>query len=164
MNILEHAVVRRSIAVPVTRERAFDFFANRMIEWWPQEFTFSESRLDAIAIDRHEGGRWFETDSAGSETVWGVVHEYVSPERIVLSWRISPERTPEPDESRASLVTVTFAELGGTLTRIDLEHSRFDRHGDGAAIMRDGMDSVEGWTKILERFACRIVDNSEQAF
>jgi uncharacterized protein YndB with AHSA1/START domain len=164
MSALESAIVHRALAVPVSRERAFDFFVNRMIEWWPSEFTFSEDTLDDIAIEPFGGGRWYETDNAGIVTAWGTVHEYQPIRRLVLSWRISPQRRPEPDESRASLITVSFTDSGDAMTRIELEHSRFDFHADGAEVMYAGMDSPEGWTAILERYADRIVDNSEHAF
>lgn len=164
MTAVRDAVVQRTVVVPVSIDRAFDFFAHHMIEWWPGEFTFSEEFLESITLETRSGGRWYETDTSGNETGWGTVHEYSAPNRLRLSWKISPERTPEPDESRASDLTVTFVEQGDAGTRVDVEHSRFDRHADGAEIMLAGMDSAEGWTKILDRYASRIVDISEHAF
>ena len=164
MSTPRDAVVRRTVVVPVTRERAFDFFVNRLIEWWPREFTFSDGAITDIAVEPWTGGRWYERDEHGVETAWGTVRHWNMPEQVKLSWKISPQRTPEPDESRASEVEITFVEDGTATTRIDLEHRCFNRHREGAEVMYAGMDSAEGWTKILDHFAQRVIDNSEHAF
>ena len=49
-----------------------------------------------------------------------------------------------------TLVTVTFADLGGGRTRLTLRHSAFASEG-----ARD--DHQGGWTSALERFAAFIV-------
>lgn len=164
MTAIEDAVVRLSVVVPVSRERAFDFFAHRLTEWWPREFTFSADSLEIISLDAHDGGAWYETNTTGSRTDWGTVHQYRAPERLRLSWRISPARTPEPDDSRASEIAISFFAEEGSSTRVELEHSRFHRHAEGAEVMLTGMASAEGWTMILDRFASRVVDNSEHSF
>ena len=164
MTSIRDAVVRRTIVVPVSTERAFDFFANRMIEWWPREFTFSEGAIVEIGMELFTGGRWYERDSNGNETTWGTVREWDSDARIVLTWRISPQRTPELDDARASEIEVVVARHAESSTRLELEHRCFERHGDGADGMLTGMDSPEGWTKILDRFASLVVDESEHKF
>lgn len=164
MTAIENAVVERTIVVPVSAERAFDFFANRMIEWWPREFTFSEDAIAEISMEPFAGGRWYERDSNGNETTWGTVLEWEAGARIVLTWRISPQRTPEPDDAHASEIEVVITPQDAASTRLELKHRRFERHGEGADVMYAGMDSAEGWTKILDRFASLVVDESEQKF
>ena len=164
MTAIENAVVKRTIVVPVSEERVFDFFANHMIEWWPREFTFSEDAIAGISMEPYAGGRWYERDSNGYETTWGTVLEWEAGSRIVLTWRISPQRTPELDDARASEIEVVISPQDESNTQLDLEHGKFERHGDGADMLYAGMDSAEGWTKILDRFASLVVDESEQKF
>ena len=144
--------VRRAVTVPVPADRAFAVFTEEMSSWWPREYTWSEEDLDAVVVEPRQGGRWFERDRDGREWEdWGRVLTWHPPRRVVLTWQISPERTAETDPARASELEVRF-EPEGESTRVELEHRAFDRHGRGAEAYRDGMDSPEGWTKIVERY------------
>src|SRR5262249_40573730 len=73
--------------------------------------------------------------------------------RFVLAWQITPEWKYEPDLGRSSEVEVTFTPAEDGSTRVDLEHRRFDRYGDGASVMRKGVDSEGGWGSLLRLFA-----------
>jgi uncharacterized protein YndB with AHSA1/START domain len=80
------------------------------------------------------------------------VRAFEPPERIVLSFAVSPSRMPEPPE-RASEVEVRFRAESSARTRIELEHRDFARHGRGARELREGMDSPQGWRLILASYA-----------
>jgi hypothetical protein len=44
---------------------------------------------------------------------------------------------------------VRFVPEGATRTRVEVEHRKFERHGDGADTLREGLDSRRGWPLIL---------------
>jgi uncharacterized protein YndB with AHSA1/START domain len=143
--------VRCSIDVSLPPERAFSLFVDGIGRWWPLPYTFGEDRCETAAIEPRAGGRWFERNLEGAETSWGEVRAFEPPERIVLSFAISPSRQPDPPE-RASEVELRFAPASGG-TCVELEHRDFERHGEGGEKLREGMASRQGWPLILASFA-----------
>ncbi len=141
-----------SITVPVAPDRAFASFTEGMGSWWPPEYTWAQQALEEIAIEPREGGRCFERGPHGFSCDWGRVVAWEPPKRLAFTWQISPQRVPQPDPDRASLVEVRFS-AEGDATRLELEHRDFDRHGEGADGYRAAMESPQGWPFILERFA-----------
>ncbi len=146
--------IRHLVIVPAAVEEAFRVFTERMAEWWPREYTWSEAALEHIGMEPRAGGRWYERDARGAEQPWGIVRAWNPPHGVVLSWQISPMRQPEEDPSHASEIEVRFRPDGDEATRVELEHRAFARHGeDVAAAYRAGMDSPAGWPTILARYA-----------
>jgi uncharacterized damage-inducible protein DinB len=89
----------------------------------------------------------------GTECDWGRILVWEPPQRFVLAWQLNPKWEYEPDMSKASEVEVSFTAEPDGSTRVDLEHRYFDRHGDGAAQLRAGVDSPEGWGGLLKKYA-----------
>lgn len=145
--------IRRSLTLRVPREEAFRTFVERMTEWWPREYTWSTDDVERIVVEPRQGGSVYETGRSGREEPWGTVLEWDPPERLAFSWQIRPDRTPEPDTSRSSQVDLRFFEDSPGETRVELTHDSFERHGAGAQEYRAGMDSPQGWTEILARYA-----------
>ncbi|MGO1074328.1 SRPBCC family protein [Inquilinus sp. CA228] len=143
--------IQAGITVDAPPERAFEAFTAELGRWWPLAYTYAQAELDTAVIEPKPGGLWFERDRAGQETAWGEVRAYEPPSRLVLSFAVSPDRAPEPEE-RASEVEIHFL-AEGSGTRIELEHRDFERHGDGAGRLREGMASPGGWPLILADFA-----------
>lgn len=144
--------ILRNILVPVPPERAFEHFVAELHAWWPSEYTWSGNVLERIGIEPHHGGPCFELGPHGFRCDWGRVLIWDPPDRLVFSWQIGPDRTPEPDPDKASEVEVRFVADGPDRTRVELVHRGFSRHGDGAAEYRDGLAAPEGWTYILNRY------------
>lgn len=142
-----------AITVQLPPERAFVRFTEQMTDWWPPEYTWAQQKLAAIAIEPAEGGRCFERGPHGFSCDWGRVLACEPPARLVFTWQISPQRVPQPDPERVSEVEVRFTAEGDGATRVELEHGRFERHGEGADGYRAAMDSPQGWPLLLERFA-----------
>jgi uncharacterized protein YndB with AHSA1/START domain len=154
--------IRHAVQVPGTSQQVFDLFCTLGV-WWPLAYTFSEARFEDAAVERKEGGRWFERDVEGKETGWGDVRAFEEGRRLVLGWAIGPDRRPAPPD-QASEVEVRFeAAAGGT--RVSLEHRAFDRHGQAGEALRGGMSSPQGWPLILAEFrrAARLRDRSPAA-
>jgi uncharacterized protein YndB with AHSA1/START domain len=141
----------RDLFVRVPPERAFASFVN-LGRWWPREYTWSQNVLHYIGIEPRLGGACFERGPHNFECDWGRVLVWEPPGRIVFTWQIAFDRTPEPNPDKASEVEVRFTEesLG---TRVVLEHRAFSRHGEKANAYRAGMDSPSGWPMMLERYA-----------
>ena len=137
------------VRVELSPDDAFARFTEGMGEWWPPEYTWSQDALEAIGI---EDGMCFERGPFGFTCHWGRILDWEPGARLVFSWQISPARVPEPDPERASEVVVTF-EPEGDGCLVTLEHTGFERHGEGAADYEAAMRSEMGWPYILERFA-----------
>lgn len=157
------APVRASVRVVMDKEDAFRRFVYELRRWWPLAFTYSLDRFALATIEPLEGGVWYEVDDTGQKIAWGEVREFDPPDRVVLSYAISPNWEPEPPE-RASEVELRFiAEHGATdverpATRIEVVHRRFANHGAGARALRDRLASPRGWPLILTSFARRFTD------
>ena len=142
-----------STVVAVPPGAALDLFTSRLGEWWPAEYTWSQDALEHIEIEPLVGGRAFERGPAGFECDWGRVLAIEPSALLAFSWQIAPDRTPQPDAGKASEVSVRFAAEGERATRIELEHTHFERHGEGGAGYRDALASPQGWPFMLSRLA-----------
>jgi uncharacterized protein YndB with AHSA1/START domain len=138
-------------SVPVPPERAFARFTD-MTPWWPAEYTWAQRTLVELAVEPREGGHCYEVGPHGFRCDWGRVVTCEPPHRIAFTWQISPQRVPQPDPARASLVDARFAPEGdGTL--VTLTHRHFTRHGEDAESYETAMNSDKGWPLLLERYA-----------
>jgi len=143
--------IRCSIGVGVPPEQAFEIFVRDLGRWWPIPYTYGEDQFETAEIEPHVGGRWFETKLDGSREDWGEVRAFASGRSLILSFNIGPDRKPEPPE-RHSEVAIRFLPASGG-TRVELEHRDLARHGEGAARLRQGMASPQGWPLILASYA-----------
>lgn len=142
--------LRHSVEIAAPRTHVFEVLTRELADWWPREFTFSGDRFRGASIDHLEGGDWFEVNEAGVKLSWGSVLHWQAPERLLLTWRVSVNRTQEAADN-ASQIEILLKELTPGSTSLELEHREFERHGTGADAMRTGMDSAEGWPAILDR-------------
>jgi uncharacterized protein YndB with AHSA1/START domain len=149
---MEQHPVKAGVTVSAPVEHAFSVFVDRITDWWPKAYTFSQDAVTQIVIEPRVGGHWYETDLRGRRLDWGEVRAFEKERRLVLSWAVSAERTQEPPE-RASEVEVRFRAAAPRLARVELEHRDFERHGAGAEILRRGMASNQGWPYILRQYA-----------
>lgn len=147
-------LVRKSLVVGATPERAFEVFTRELGSWWPLA-THHIGKADAkdAVIEPFVGGRWFERGADGSECLWGRVLLWEPPRRLVLTWDINADW--QADASVATQVEVRFTAEGGGTTRVDLEHRLLERFGARAGEMRGVFDSQGGWTGLLDAFAKR---------
>jgi uncharacterized protein YndB with AHSA1/START domain len=148
--------VHRSVTVRAPAERAFAVFTEGFATWWLPAYTWARDSLDSIGIEPREGGHCFEKGPFGFHLDWGRVLVWEPSQRLVFTWQIGPMRVPQPNPDRASQVEVRFLAEGPSRTRVALEHRGFSRHGEGADGYRAGMDSPQGWTLILDRYAAAV--------
>jgi uncharacterized protein YndB with AHSA1/START domain len=145
--------VRASVQVEAPIEHAFSVFTEQMATWWPAGHHILEGELAEMVVEPRVGGRIFDRGVDGTECQWATVLAYDPPSRFVLSWNITNQWQIETDRDKTSEVEVTFVADGPNRTRVELEHRKLDRHGDGWEAHRDAVGSPDGWQVGLNAFA-----------
>jgi len=144
--------VRKQLTVEAACAHAFDVFTSGFDGWWPRSHHIGKAELLAAIIEPKAVGRWYEKWVDGSECEWGRVLLYEPPARLVLSWHLNGQWAYDPDPAHASEVEVRFVPDGPSRTHIEFEHRHIERSID-AERLRTGVDSPQGWSALLERFA-----------
>ena len=145
--------VQVSIVVEAPIERAFTVFTQEMASWWSPDHHLLEGELAEMVCEPWVGGAIYDRGTDGSTCRWARVLAYEPPDRFAFSWDIGLNWKVEPDPARTSEVEVRFTPEGPDRTRVVLEHSKLERHGDGWEQMRDAVGSPNGWLVGLHRFA-----------
>jgi uncharacterized protein YndB with AHSA1/START domain len=151
---LNLAPVTRAITVRASRERAFEVFTTQFGTWWPKDYSIGEADMADFVVEPKAGGRWYEVGVDGTECDTGRVLVFEPPERVVFAWHLDARFQFDPDPDHASEVEVRFIAEGPTQTRVELAHRGFERHGDGAEGVRQGVDG--GWSYCLEQYAAAV--------
>ena len=146
-------VVRRTISVPISQQRAFEVFTSQLGRWWPREYSIGKSPMADFVLEPTIGGRWYEVGEDGKQCDTGRVTAFEPPTRVALAWHLNGQFQFDPDPAHASEVEVRFVVEGPTQTRVEVEHRGFERHGADAAAVLGSVDSQTGWTYCLELFA-----------
>jgi uncharacterized protein YndB with AHSA1/START domain len=154
----QEASVRTQTVVEAPIERAFSLFTEGIGGWWNPDHHILEAELDEMVFEPREGGRIYDRGVDGSECCWARVLAYEPPNRVVISWDISPRWQIETDLEKTSEVEVRFIAETTERTRVELEHRNLDRHGEGWEGIRDSVGSPDGWPDGLQRFAELITD------
>lgn len=152
---MSNVPVRKSITVNATPEHAFRVFTDDIDSWWPRAHHIGKSPMKRIIVEPRVGGRCYTQQMDGTDCDWGSVLAWEPPRRFVMAWQITPQWTFQPDLAQSSEVEVRFTPLGNGATRVDLEHRHLDRHGPGAAAMRNAVGAPDGWQGSLSLFATR---------
>jgi uncharacterized protein YndB with AHSA1/START domain len=145
--------VRASIVVEAPIERAFSVFTKDFGSFKPPEHNMLAVEIAETVFEPRVGGHLYDRGVDGSECRWARVLAYEPPNRVVLSWDISPQWQIETDLEKTSEVEVQFISETPERTRVELEHRHLDRHGEGWEQERDGVAAPDGWPLYLQRFA-----------
>jgi uncharacterized protein YndB with AHSA1/START domain len=145
--------IRHEIVVQAPIARAFSVFTDGMGSFKPPEHNMLGVEIAETVFEPREGGRVYDRGTDGSECHWARVLAYEPPDRVVISWDISPRWQIETDLEKTSEVEVRFIAETPHRTRVELEHRNLDRHGEGWEAVREGVDSENGWPLYLQRFA-----------
>ncbi len=145
--------VRNSIVVDAPIERAFSVFTEDFGSVKPREHNLLGVDIAETVFEPRVGGHLYDRGVDGSECRWSRVLAYEPPNRLVISWDISPQWQLETDLDKTSEVEVRFVAEGPERTRVELEHRHLERHGEGWEAVRDGVASDGGWPLYLQRFA-----------
>lgn len=145
--------IRHEIVVQAPIERAFSVFTERFGAFKPREHNLLAADVAETVFEPRVGGHVYDRGVDGSECRWARVLAFEPPDRVVISWDISPQWQIETDPDKTSEVEVRFIAEASDRTRVELEHRHLDRHGDGWEAVREGVDSDGGWPLYLRRFA-----------
>jgi uncharacterized protein YndB with AHSA1/START domain len=145
--------VRASIVVEAPIERAFSVFTKDFGSFKPPEHNMLAVEIAETVFEPRVGGHLYDRGVDGSECRWARVLAYEPPNRVVLSWDISPQWQIETDLEKTSEVEVRFLSETPERTRVELEHRHLDRHGEGWEQERDGVAAPDGWPLYLQRLA-----------
>jgi uncharacterized protein YndB with AHSA1/START domain len=145
--------VRHVIVVDAPIERAFSVFTQGFGSFKPPEHNMLSVDIAETVFELREGGHVYDKGIDGSECRWARVLSYDPPNRVVISWDISPQWQIETDPAKTSEVEVRFIAEAPNRTRVELEHRNIDRHGNGWESVREGVDAEGGWPLYLKRYA-----------
>jgi uncharacterized protein YndB with AHSA1/START domain len=145
--------VRTSIVVEAPVERAFAVFTEDFGRFKPPEHNMLAVEIAETVFEPRVGGHLYDRGVDGSECRWARVLAYEPPNRVVISWDISPQWQIETDLEKTSEVEVRFVAETPERTRVELEHRNLDRHGEGWEGERAGVEAEGGWPLYLRRFA-----------
>jgi uncharacterized protein YndB with AHSA1/START domain len=145
--------IRHEVVVEAPIERAFSVFTKGFGSFKPPEHNMLGVDIAETVFELREGGNVYDRGVDGSECRWARVLAYEPPNRVVISWDISPQWQIETDPEKTSEVDVRFIAEAPDRTRVELEHRNIDRHGEGWEAVREGVDGDAGWPLYLHRFA-----------
>jgi uncharacterized protein YndB with AHSA1/START domain len=145
--------VRATMVVEAPIERAFSVFTEGIGSWFPSEYNLLDVDIAERVFEPRVGGHVYDRGTDGSECHWGRVLAYEPPNRVVISWDISPQWQIEADPEKTSEVDVRFVPEAPERTRVELEHRHLDRHGDGWEQIRESIGGEGGWPFCLRTFA-----------
>jgi uncharacterized protein YndB with AHSA1/START domain len=152
--------VRQQIVVEAPIERAFRVFTEGFGSFKPREHNLLAVPIAETVFEPRVGGRLYDRGVDGSECHWARVLAYEPPDRVVISWDISPQWRLETDLAKTSEVEVCFISEAPTRTRVELEHRHLQRHGDGWEQARDGVAADGGWPLYLRRYAEQLAETA----
>jgi uncharacterized protein YndB with AHSA1/START domain len=145
--------IHHEVVVEAAIERAFSVFTEGFGSFKPREHNMLSVDIAETVFELHVGGHVYDRGVDGSECRWARVLAYEPPNRVVISWDISPYWQIETNPDKTSEVEVRFIAETPDRTRVELEHRNLDRHGDGWQAVREGVDSDGGWPTYLRGFA-----------
>jgi DNA-binding transcriptional ArsR family regulator len=146
--------VRLSIVVEAPISRAFKVFTEDFGSFKPAEHNILGVEIaETVFEPKVVGGFLYDRGVDGSVCRWARVLAYDPPNRVLLSWDISPQWRIEDDPLKTSEWEVRFIAETPDRTRVEIEHRNLDRHGEGWQEVRGGVAGDQGWPLYLQRYA-----------
>lgn len=145
--------IKRSIVVEAPIERAFEVFTKKFGSFKPAEHNLLPVKIAETVFERRVGGYLYDRGVDGSECRWARVLAYEPPHRVLLSWNINPRWQIETDPDKVSEWEVCFTAETPERTRVEIEHRKLERHGEGWESVRDGVGGDRGWPLYLQRYS-----------
>jgi uncharacterized protein YndB with AHSA1/START domain len=145
--------VRTAIVVEAPIARAFKVFTEDFGKFKPAEHNMLGVEIAETVFEPKVGGFLYDRGTDGSVCRWARVLAYDPPNRVLLSWNISPQWQIETDPEKTSEWEVRFIAETPQRTRVEIEHRHLERHGDGWQGVREGVRGDQGWPLYLQRYA-----------
>src|SRR5881392_2091394 len=129
MTRAQSTTVRHDVVVNAPLDRAFHVFTERFGDFKPREHNMLAVPIAETVFEPRVGGHIYDRGVDGSECRWARVLAYEPPNRLLLSWDISPRWQIETDPDKTSEWEVKFTAETARRTRVELEHRNLDRDG-----------------------------------
>src|ERR1044071_8915863 len=91
---------------------AFRRFTEELGRWWPIDRFHVAAGARSCAMEVGLGGRVYERDGAGTETLWGKVVAWEPPHRVAFTWH------PNVSEAQAQRIELTFTAVANDSTQV----------------------------------------------
>jgi uncharacterized protein YndB with AHSA1/START domain len=138
--------------IPLPRSKAFKLVVDHPELWWRSPFEKTQGERLDVRIDPFLGGACYQIDGKGQQQVWGTVLSIEEPLYLRIAWQVSQDGEQVADPAAASRVMINFREAG-EVTRLEVVHSKFLRHGEGGGDYMREMMQPDGWPRILKDMA-----------
>lgn len=136
--------IRLAFDVDCSVNDAFAVWTDRIAQWWPKDHTVSAEADLVVVLEGRPGGRIFERRSSGVEHDWGAVTIWEPPTRLGYTWHLNRDRSDATD------VEVRFVSQGDRSTRVEIEHTGWERLGAEGEPWRDR--NRGGWATLLPHY------------
>ena len=136
--------LRIAFDVACSSHHAFDVWTTCINTWWPPDHTVSGDHLGAVVLEAELGGRIYERSTEGIEHEWGVVTTWDPPTALGYKWHIGRSVDDATD------VLIGFVAKDSLTTRVEIEHSGWERLGTTAELWRDR--NRTGWETLVPHF------------
>lgn len=136
--------LRVSFDVACPRDIAFDTWTRRFGTWWPRSHSVTAEPDLEVILEPRVGGRIYERTAGGVEHDWGEVTIWEPPARFGYLWHLRRDRADATD------VEIRFLPGTGNTTRVEIEHSGWERLGAEGQSWRDR--NRGGWETLLPHF------------
>jgi activator of Hsp90 ATPase-like protein len=133
-----------SFEVACSAEHAFATWTARIGSWWPADHSVSGQPGLEVVLEPALGGRIYERTRSGEEHEWGEVTAWEPPGRLAYLWHLRRDRR------EATEVEIRFVAVAAAATRVEIEHTGWERLGDDAEDWRDR--NRGGWQTLLPHF------------
>ena len=125
-------------------DRAFALWTSRIDTWWPADHTVTGRSDLSVVLETGVGGRIFERTPDGEEHDWGEVTVWDPPHLLCYLWHLRADRSDATD------VAVRFVPRGPDATRVEIEHTGWERLGAAAGERR--RRNRLGWESLVPHF------------
>jgi uncharacterized protein YndB with AHSA1/START domain len=136
--------LRLAFEVRCPPEQAFAVWTGQISRWWPTDHSYSGEEGITVVLEGRRGGRIFERTRAGDEFAWGEVTLWEPPRRLGYLWHLRRDRAD------ATQVQITFVDQGDATTRVEIEHTGWERLGAQGPGWRDA--NRAGWSSLLPHY------------
>jgi uncharacterized protein YndB with AHSA1/START domain len=136
--------IRLSFEVDCPVDHAFEVWTGRIAQWWPIDHTVSAEDDLTVVLEGRPGGRIFERRRSGVEHDWGEVTIWEPPSRLGYTWHLNRDRSDATD------VVIRFIARGDASTRVEIEHSGWERLGADGENWRNRNEG--GWATLLPHY------------
>jgi Activator of Hsp90 ATPase homolog 1-like protein len=135
--------LRLSFDVACRVEHAFRVWTGGIATWWPDDHTATGGPA-SVVLEGRVGGRIYERATDGAEHDWGEITVWEPPNRLAYLWFLRTDRADATD------VEIRFRPAGESATRVEIEHSGWERLGDRGVTWRER--NLGGWSTLLPHY------------